>query len=54
MNTSLKPIRTYYYEQYGKQYYMELKHKINLRQKYGITFTINTAKYDIKQYFKST
>jgi hypothetical protein len=53
-NTSLKPIRHYYYEQYGKEYYMEYKHKIRLKNIYNIEYSINPAKYNIKQYFKST
>ena len=51
-NTSLKPIRRYYYEQYGKEYYMELRHKIRLKQLYNIQYSINSAKYDIRRYLK--
>ncbi len=53
-NTSLKPIRHYNYERYGKEYYIELRHKIRLKQLYNIQYTINSAKYDIRRYIKES
>lgn len=54
MNTSLKPIRIYQYERYGKEYYIEYKHRIRLKQQYNIQYPINPAKYDIKPYNKAS
>lgn len=38
---------------YGIEYYNQLKHKINLKQKYKISYHIDNNKYGVKEYKKS-
>lgn len=39
-----------YYKKYGKEYEIELRHKINLWCRYKIDYKIDNTKYGLKSY----